>query len=309
MVPDPPIPPVFPDDGVPVIEGPAPALLVDHPSGTGEGPLWNVDEQCLYWVDIPRGELFRYDPATGENTLVYTHDGMIGGYTFQEDGSLLLFGDRGQIVRLAGGEARVVIDELPDERESRFNDVIADPLGRVLCGTMPAAGRLARLYLLNLDGSLQLLHDDIGLSNGFGFSPDNRTVYHTDSNARIIFRLTLDPGTGAYSDRQPLITIPDDGSVPDGMATDAEGTLWSARWDGHALYRITPDGDMTGKVPFPVRKVSSVAFGGPDLATAFVTSAGGENRGEEEGTLAGSLFSVDLGVRGRAPFRSRITVR
>jgi D-xylonolactonase len=90
------------------------------------------------------------------------------------------------------------------------------------------------------------------------------------------------------------------------MAVDRDGTIWSARWDGSALYRYDVDGQPMGKVPFPVRKVSSIAFGGPDLGTAYVTTAGGESRGDVEGQRAGSLFRVALGVRGRAPFRSRI---
>lgn len=281
-------------------------LAVDETSGTGEGPLWDEDARVLYWVDIPTGRLFAFDPARSRNTLVHQHDGMIGGYTLQEDGSLLLFGDRGRIVHLQDGQTRVIVDEIPAEREGRFNDVIADPKGRIFCGTMPSGNALARLYRLDPDGTLALVFDDIGLSNGLGFSPDNSVLYHTDSNRHRIYRLDYDAGTGALSDRQVLIETPDDGTVPDGMAVDREGTIWSARWDGRALYRYDAEGQPLGTVPMPVRKVSSVAFGGEDLDTAYVTTAGGQNRGEVEGDKAGSLFRVNLGVRGRAPFRSRI---
>lgn len=291
---------------VPVLESSAPELVVDEPSGTGEGPLWNDDAKVLHWVDIPTGRLFAFDPARSRNTLVHQHDGMIGGYTLQEDGSLLLFGDRGRIVLLRDGKTEVVIDEIPAEAGGRFNDVIADPEGRVFCGTMPTGDGLARLYRLDPDGSLTLVFEDIGLSNGMGFSPDRRVLYHTDSNKRRIHRMDYDLDTGEVSNREVLIETPDDGSVPDGMTVDREGTIWSARWDGHALYRYGAEGQPLGKVPFPVRKVSSIAFDGEDFRVAYVTTAGGQNRGDVEGEAAGSLFRVDLGVSGRPPFRSRI---
>jgi D-xylonolactonase len=171
---------------------------------------------------------------------------------------------------------------------------------------MPTKSHLARLYRLTPDGSLTMLWDDIGLSNGFGFSPDLGTFYHTDSNFHVIYTMDYDSTTGDVANRRVLVQTPKDESVPDGMTVDAEGNLWSARWNGEALYKYTPQGELLGKVVFPVRKVSSIAFGGAQAETAYVTTAGGNDRGEVEGALAGSLFRVDLGVGGRAPFKSRI---
>jgi D-xylonolactonase len=286
----------------------APEVVVDIPSLTGEGPLWHEDAQRLYWVDIPAGRLYRYDPEHDANELVYQHDGHLGGFTIQRDGSLVLFCARGQILRLIGDQTEIIIPEIEQERDGRFNDVIADPEGRVFCGTMPTADHLARLYRLDPDGTLTELYDDIGLSNGFGFSPDLATFYHTDSNNRVIYRMAYDRETGEVSNREVLIETPDDGSVPDGMTVDAEGNIWSARWDGRALYKYSPEGDLLGQVPFPVRKVSSVTFAGDAYDVAYATTAGGPSRSAEEGMLAGSLFRIDLKTTGRAPFRSRIGV-
>ena len=283
-----------------------PELVVDLPSETGEGPLWNERDQAVYWLDIPPGRLYRYDPRADRNELVYQHSAMIGGYTFQDDDSILLFCSRGQILRWHNDEVETVVEEIPGEVDGRFNDVIAGPDGHVFCGTMATETHRARLYRLNLDGSLDVLFDDIGLSNGFGFSPDNAVLYHTDSNERLIFRLEYETGTGAVRNREVLVRTARDESVPDGMATDAEGSIWSARWDGRALFKYSDQGELLGKVPFPVRKVSSITFGGDDLGTAYVTTAGGHLRGAHEGEQAGSLFRVDLGVKGRPAFRSRI---
>ncbi len=293
---------------IPVLSTGAPEVVVDLPSDTGEGPLWHEDAQKLYWVDIPAGKLFRYDPESDINELVYTHDAQIGGYTIQHDGSLVLFCSRGMILRLIGNQTEVIIPEIGKERSGRFNDVIADPEGRVFCGTMPTEDNLARLYRLDPDGTLFEVFSDIALSNGFGFSPDLSTFYHTDSNHRRVYRMRYDRGSGELSEREVLIETPDDGTVPDGMTVDAEGNIWSARWDGRALYKYSPDGELLGNVPFPVRKVSSVAFAGYAYDVAYVTTAGGGARSAEEGMLAGSLFRIDLKTTGRAPFRSRIGV-
>lgn len=293
-------------DETPTLTTSAPYVVVDLPSQTGEGPLWNQRDRQVYWVDIPPGRLFRFDPETGGNTVVYQHSAAIGGYTFQTDGSILLFCAKGEILRWHDEEITTIVDEIPEESDGRFNDVIAGPDGHVFCGTMPTANGRARLYRLERDGTLTTLFDDIGLSNGLGFSPDNRTLYHTDTNEGVIFRLDYGPGTGAVSNREVLVRVPDGDGMPDGMATDAEGAIWSARWDGHAIYKYRDTGELLGKVPFQVRKVSSLTFGNDDLGTAYITTAGGSARGDIEGRLAGSLFRIDLGVKGRPAFLSRI---
>ena len=296
-------------DDAPVLDVGERTLLVDMPCETGEGPLWHEDEGALYWLDIPTGRLFRYDPESKSNELAYQHNAEVGGFTIQDDGSLLLFCSAGRVVRWRDGDVRVVLDEIPAERENRFNDVIADTEGRVYCGTLAYDGGPARLYRLERNGSMTMLFDDLGLSNGMGFTADGRTMFHTDTNFRVIYRLDYDRETGAITNRTPLVRTPKENGAPDGMAVDATGAIWSARYGGNGLFRYTVDGELTGVVPIPVKNVTSVAFGGPDYRTVFVTTAtGGEPRGEETGRFAGSLFSVDLGVRGKPPFQSRIRV-
>jgi len=120
-----------------------PEIVADFACLTGEGPLWHPLEQRLYWVDIPAGKLFRWDPAAGQSETCIDGGDPIGGFTVQPDGALLLFMARGAIKLWQGGRLTTVVDEIPEERDSRFNDVIADPAGRVFCGTMPAGGRQA----------------------------------------------------------------------------------------------------------------------------------------------------------------------
>ena len=289
---------------VPIIQV-DPVVLVDHPSDTGEGPLWDDVSNTLTWNDIPSGTLFRYDPAGRTNTVIYQHTGSIGGHTLQADGSLMLFGDNGAIHKMVNGAAEVIVDEIPAVVGSRFNDVIADPLGNVFCGTMPLAHKPAQLFRLDVDGSLDLIWDDLGLGNGMGFSPDEKTFYHSDSNNRVVYR--ADYADGELSNRNVLIRLDDEYAVPDGIAVDAAGDIWLAVWDGSSLLHYTATGELIDRVMFPVRKVSSLSFGGIDFGTAFVTTAGGRNRDGDDGPLAGSLFAVNIpGVRGKSDYRSRI---
>jgi D-xylonolactonase len=198
-----------------------------------------------------------------------------------------------------------IIDEIPEERDGRFNDVATDPAGRVFCGTMPIGDRLGKLYLLDLDGTMTPVVDGVNISNGIGFTPDERKMYYTESMARSIYLYDYDRGTGAITNRSVFLQTPDDGSIPDGMTVDAEGHVWSARWDGSSLYRYTPDGVEERRVMFPAKKVSSVVFGGDDLTDMYVTTAGGNDK-VGEGHGAGALFRMNLGIRGKPEYLSRI---
>lgn len=281
-----------------------PELLADYACVTGEGPLWHPTERRVYWTDIPAGRLFRYDPASGDHEQCYEGE-VVGGFTIQADGALLLFGARGSVRLWREGRLTTVLDEIPDERDSRFNDVIADPRGRVFCGTMPTRERLGRLYRLDPDGTLTTVLEGVDISNGMGFTPDRAGFYHTDSNARTITRYDYDEETGALANGRVFARHPGVPWVPDGMTVDAEGAVWSARWDGGCLVRYTPDGKEDRRIDFPARKVSSAVFGGDDYTDLYVTTAGG-NRKEVEGSGAGALFRLRPGVRGVPEFPSRI---
>ncbi len=281
-----------------------PELIADYACETGEGPLWHPSEKRVYWCDIPAGRMFRFDPATGHHEQVYQGD-VVGGFTIQADGSLLLFMARGAIKIWRDGELSTVIEEIPDETETRFNDVIADPAGRVFCGTMPTPNRKGRLYRLDTDGTLHQILDEIGCSNGMGFTPDRRQMYYTDSPTLEIYRFDYDEATGAIHNRQVFVKTAEDEGIPDGMTVDAEGCVWSARWDGNILVRYTPDGAEERRITFPAKKVSSAIFGGTDYTDIYVTTAGGGNK-PEEGEGAGALFRLNPGIRGVAEFPSRI---
>lgn len=305
-------------------------LIADYRCHTGENPAWHPDEKRVYWLDVHSGRMFRYDPATGKHEQFYQGE-VVGGFTIQSDGALLLFMARGAIKIWRDGNLTTVLDEIPDERETRFNDVIADPVGRVFCGTMPTPDRPGRLYRLDPDGTLTRLLDEIAEPNGMGFArpavePEPRTLvprqtrvpgrggdrdlrqmYYTDTLKREIYLSDYDQSSGALSNQRVFIRTPEDGSWPDGLTVDAEGYIWSARWDGSCLVRYKPDGTEERRIEFPVKKVSSLTFGGPDYTDIYVTTAGG-NIKAEDGEAAGALFRLRLGIKGVPEFRSRIKI-
>lgn len=283
-----------------------PERFVDHAYETGEGPLYHPDENRLYWVDIPNGHMYRYDFETDTHEQCYAGPS-IGGFSIQEDGSLVLFKENGAITNWRDGQEETVIPEIPEERGSRFNDVIAGPNGRVFCGTMPPEGKL---YLLDTDGSVTLLISDLSVSNGLGFSPDNTRIYFAETQAETIWSFEYDAESGTLSDRRPFVRTVGGAGLPDGLTVDSEGYVWSARWNGGCVVRHHPDdGRIVDRVSFPARKVSSITFGGPDYEHAYVTTATAGNDRSVEGDGAGALFRFTPDVNGVPEFRSRIESR
>ena len=282
-----------------------PELVADYGCQIGENPLWHPMEQRLYWIDIPTGRIFRYDPASGNHEHCYAGEA-IGGFTIQTDGSLLLFMARGAIRIWRNGETKTLLDELPDDPTPRFNDVIADPTGRVFCGTMPTPERAGRLYRLDTNGTLAKLLDGIGLPNGMGFTLDYSHLYLADSFKRAIYIFDYEKMTGAISNQRTFVEIPDGEGSPDGLTVDAEGYVWSAQWNGACLVRYAPDGTEERRITFPVRKISSLTFGGPDYRDMYVTTAGGANK-LQDGDSAGGLFRLRLDIYGRPESLSSFT--
>lgn len=283
-----------------------PELIVDLPCQTGESPHWHPFERKLYWLDIPPGRMYRYDPLTSANELIYEGEA-IGGFTIQTDGALLLFMARGAIRLWRNGRLTTLIEEIPEERDTRFNDVAADPAGRVFCGTMPGPTHPASLYLLATDGSLSKVLGDISLSNGMGFTPDLRQLYHTDTRRYLINLYDYERETGAIRFNRVFARLPEGGGRPDGLVVDAEGCVWSGLFGGGCVVRFTPDGREDARITLPARNVTCPTFAGDDYADMYVTTGGGQDRAEN-GPLAGSLFRLRPPVRGVPKFLSDIRV-
>jgi sugar lactone lactonase YvrE len=283
-----------------------PEVVVDYELKIGENPLWNSEEGMVYWEDIHTGRIFRFDPVSGIHETVYEGD-VVGAFTIQADGALLLFMENGSVKVFRDGSLTTVVEEIPEERGTRFNDVIADPEGRVFCGTMPGKDHPASVYRLDRDGSITKVIEGVSLSNGMGFTPDLEKLYHTDTRKRTIYLYEYDRASGALGRRSVFVRTPEGEGKPDGMTVDSEGCVWSARWDGGCVVRYSTGGEEILRIPFPAKKVSSLTLGGRDYADLYVTTAGGDNR-KEEGREAGALFRVKTAIQGVGEFRSRVAL-
>jgi D-xylonolactonase len=283
--------------------------------GIAENPLWNEDEQALYWKGSG-GRIFRQaSDATPTGFACFRLPiGQIGGFVFSGD-AFLVFAQRGRVWRWRPGEGPVLVAELPDaDEKTYFNDVIADPEGRVYCGVLahdfhnPATrGKHGSLWRLDADCSLHCLDATTGACpNGMGFSPGLRQFYFVVSDERTVYRYDYDRASGAIADRAVLIECPG----ADGMTVDAEGCLWIACWRGptaNCLRRYSPAGSLLLEYGFPadVRAVSSVTLGGHDLRTLFVTTANYPDDGKTPAFLPGGVFHLRQGIAGRPEFRIR----
>jgi sugar lactone lactonase YvrE len=279
-------------------------VLVDVKTILGEGPLWDVDEQRLYWID-----------SFGMNVFRATHDGReVRAWDVpQKIGSMALRKSGGAVVSLARGfhfldfktgDVELIVDPEPGKTNNRLNDGKVDKRGRFIAGSMDTMeeGPNGALYRLDPDLSLHKLDEGIVVSNGPCWSPDGRTFYFADTWSGEIWRYDYDLATGAASNRRTFVKVDTSrGGAADGSTVDEEGCLWNAQvYDGR-LFRYRPDGTVDRVIEMPVKKTTSVMWGGPNLDILYVTSMAKPPlpRFPGDGVQRGSLFAIhDLGVRG-----------
>jgi sugar lactone lactonase YvrE len=279
-------------------------LVLDARAALGEGAIWNRALQRLHWVDISGHRVFTYDPATGENRAADVGQ-MVGTVVPRVGGGLLLALHEGfaTLDLATGGLTLLPRPPEHDPATARFNDGKCDPAGRFWAGTMSLVkGQpLGRLYRLDADGSQRVMLREARTSNGIAWSLDRRTMYYIDTPLMRVDAFDYDDATGAIAGRRPVITIPPGIGRPDGSTLDAEGMLWVAMWDGGRVTRWDPrTGRLLQTIRLPVTRVTSCAFGGPELDILYLTSA---REGLTEAQLAaqplaGGLFRARPGVRG-----------
>ena len=276
--------------------------VVDCRNKLGEVPLWDVEEQALYWVDIEGRLLQRLTPATG-TVERWGMPERIASFALREKGGLvvafasgLAFYDlgTGQIDWIARPEAH-----LPG---NRFNEGKVDRKGRFWAGTMDdsLSAHTAGLYRLDPDLRVTKILGDIGISNCFVWSRENDRFWFADTLDKKLSVFDYDHETGSIANRRPFADTVGLGYGPDGGTIDEQGFIWVAMWDGWKVSRFAPDGRLDREVILPVSKPTSCMFGGPDLRTLYVTSAVWDLQGAalSEQPQAGGLFALNVGVAG-----------
>lgn len=270
----------------------------------GEGPVWHPGQSRLYWLDLRRPAIYRFDPGSGANEQIQAELGdYVGGLVFRADGSMVVNNRNGiHAVDIASGKLTALADPEPDKPENWFNDAKCDRLGRLWAGTGDSNETVAsgNLYVFEHDHSWRVVDRNIICSNGPAFSPDGRSAYFSDSYAQEVVRYEIDPVTGEIGERRPFLKITEREVYPDGLTVDAEGGVWVAEWDAWRVARYTPDGTFDREIRLPVPRPTSMAFGGDDLRTLYITTAsiGLSEAQLREAPLSGSLFECHPGVAG-----------
>lgn len=236
----------------------------------GEGPTWDPAAGRLVWVDILSSRVHTYEPSTGRRTIMATEQ-HVGAAKPRAGGGLVVnLRDGIGLYDADGGFSWLFRDPVAGRRG---NDAAVAPDGALWAGTMrydeaPGGGTLTRFAA---DGQRTTVLDDVAVSNGTGWSPDGRLMYYIDSPTRRVD--VFDFVDGRARGRRPFVEIEEGAGFPDGLTVDADGCVWVALWDGAAVRRYTPDGELDCVIELPTPRVTACAFGGAGLTDLYVTTA------------------------------------
>ena len=276
---------------------------------TGEGAVWQDSAHAVFWVDINRFLIHRYDwHERSVRTWQFDQPVTALGLTTREDTLVVALASH-VVLWQPGNDSQVEFCRPePNALEVRLNDGRPDPAGNFWVGSMInnvgpqgqpldiARDDAGSLYRISPDGSVTTFESGIGISNTLCWTGDARIFYFGDTLTNTISAYDFDVASGEISNKRVHFGGFDRG-LPDGSAIDAEGYLWNARYGGGCVVRVSPDGKVDRVVEMPAENITTCTFGGPELTTLIVTSAA---NGDQSSQMAGALFAVEVGVPGIA---------
>lgn len=268
----------------------------------GASPVWCARRRRLFWLDMLGPAVHGFDPATGDNRTWRMTDIVTGLALTGTDRLLLATRSSFQALDLESGALTVVARSPHHSQNHRHNKGACDASGRFWSSNMSLEAVSAVGNLLRLDehGRVERMDSGLTLPNAVGWSPDNRTMYLTDSAVRIIYAYDFDLDAGTVANRRPLVRVPANLGRPTGLAVDIDGFLWSVHADGARLTRYAPDGSVERVVGLPVPRANGCGFGGPDMRTLFIATSRDRLsfRRLADAPLSGSLFAYAAPVAG-----------
>jgi len=281
----------------------------------GEGPVWDDDAGCLYWVDgtgrrVGNPSIWWMDPRTGKTrNWSLAHD--VGAMALRKNGgAVLALADGFYFYDFTASQLDLIAHVDADQPRTRLNDGKCDRRGRFFAGGMDDKEELAMCGLWRLDSDLRVTKVDQGIicTNGPCWSPDDSTFYLADTFQGAYWAYDYDIASGNLTNKRMWASFEKDQGVADGSTIDDEGCVWNAQLISGDLVRYAPDGSVDRRIGMPVRNITSCMFGGDKLDELYVTSMARvkhpavHDRFAKEVRpqyLAGSLFRVTgLGVRG-----------
>ena len=279
--------------------------VVEARNTVGESPLWSAREAALYWVDIPQGLVQRWKPESNERRS-WRLPAAVGSIGLRERGGLVVAMRSGfHLFDLETEALTFLCHPEPGLASNRLNDGKVSPEGRFWAGTMddrPEKEPVGSLYRLDVDHRCTRMAGGVKVSNGLAWSPDGRTMYHSDSRGGAIFRHAYDPEAGAIGAREVFAHMQPEWGRPDGGATDEEGCYWSCGVAAGRLNRFSPRGELIAYVELPVMHPTMPCFGGPEGRTLYLTSHRESYSAEDLARTpqAGGMFMLEPGVAGAA---------
>jgi sugar lactone lactonase YvrE len=267
----------------------------------GECPVWDVDRQQLFWVDVYNYRVHQFDPATGQDRHFDVGDVVSAIALTDSDQLLIALRDRLALLNTKTGDlVSLYQTEFSHPSDTRFNDGKCDSEGRFWIGSCSDIAGQAALYRYDPDGSLHVMETGLTISNGLGWSPDESIFYLTDSAQHKIYAYEFERKTGVIRDRRVLIDLTHEAVEPDGLAIDQQGNLWSALWDGWSIVCFNAAGEELFRIKLPVQRPTSLTFGGANLTDLYITSAsvGLSQKEIQDGFNAGDLFRLSTDSSG-----------
>ena len=285
-------------------------IFSDCNNHLGEGPIWSIEQQTLYWLDVPMpSKLFKLHLASNKLES-YEMPEMITSMALQQNGDMLIASHYGiNNYNFTEKKLTKILDIETDKPQNRCNDGAADSKGRFWVGTMQnnltadateikIIENSGSLYCINQDLSFKKLEDNIGISNTIAWSPDNKKFYFTDTLTGIINSYDCNFDEGTISNKK--FFAQHERGFPDGATVDSDGYLWSCRWGGSCVIRFDPNGKVDDIIELPVQNITNCTFGGKDLKTLFITTAryGISQEQMKQQPLSGGLFAINLNIKG-----------
>ena len=279
-------------------------LLVRCQNGLGEGVVWNVQRQRLYWTDILGSCLYSCDEF-GQDVTKLALEENLASYAFTKGDRWLAAFSQGLYWLCPDTGARELISKFEaDKPYTRMNDGMVDRYGRFVVGGFDNAGldviRPVTSLIRVEREETELLIAPIGCANSLSFSPDGQIMYFADTKDKDIFTFDYAGGVFDQESKKVLATLGADEGIPDGSTMDADGALWNAQYGGGGVQRFLPDGTKDIRIDLPVKHVTCCAFGGAGLDKLFITTANCDLSEAEKKSqpAAGGLFVIEPGPKG-----------
>jgi sugar lactone lactonase YvrE len=279
-----------------------PKVLIKSGTILGEGPIWNYKTSELTFVDIISGKFFIWEKKILKSfNLPYKISCLL---PYKDKGNWIAT-SKNKILKISIKHKKIkskVIRTIKEPKQNRFNDGKCDYLGRLWLSSMDSQEKVpsGQLWFLKSLAKPKIMDKKFIIGNGIDWSPNNKILYFAASDKRIIYSYFFNIKTGKLSNKKIIIKTPKKRGYPDGICTDSQGFIWVAYWDGSCVIRHSANGKIDKVIKLPIKRPTSLSFGGKNLNLLFITSAKTFNKKNHKTEKnSGNVFVVKTNVKGK----------